>query len=131
MAKMIHSMIRITDADRSIKFYHALFNLHEKRRIEFDDFALIYLGNDESNFELELTHNYNKQAPYELGNGYGHLAFSAPDLEPLHALATHLNYAPKDIKEFFNQNTKVARFFFITDPDGYEIEVIEQSDIYR
>ncbi|KAF7774519.1 lactoylglutathione lyase [Pseudoalteromonas citrea] len=131
MAKMIHSMIRTTDADRSIKFYHALFNLHEKRRIEFDTFSLIYLGNNESEFELELTHNYNQKTPYELGNGYGHLAFTTPELATLHALATQLNYAPKDIKEFFNQNTKVAKFFFITDPDGYEVEVIEQSDIYR
>ncbi|MBQ4847480.1 VOC family protein [Pseudoalteromonas sp. MMG013] len=131
MAKMIHTMVRVTNAEQSIKFYHALFNLHEKRRLTFDDFTLIYLGNEDSDFELELTHNHAQKNQYELGNGYGHLAFTTPDLNSLHQLAIELGYQPKEIKQFFNHSTLIATFFFITDPDGYDIEVIERSKIYR
>lgn len=130
MAKMIHSMIRVKDAERSIQFYHDVFALEEKRRVDFDDFCLIYLGNKETSFELELTWNHNSNTDYDLGNGYGHLAFAAEKLEPLHQRASELGYQPKEIKSFYNKDTLVATFFFIKDPDGYDIEVIERSELY-
>lgn len=130
MAKMIHSMIRVLDVANSVQFYHALFDLKVCRRLDFNEFSLIYLGNDKSDFELELTHNLDQVTPYKHGNGYGHMAFSTPHIETLHQRAHQLGYHPKEIKSFYNCSTLVAKFFFIKDPDGYDIEVIQQSDNY-
>lgn len=131
MAKMIHTMLRVKEATRSIKFYHEVFQLREKRRVELDDFSLIYLGNVESDFELELTCNHNQENSYQLGNGYGHLAFAQTHISLLHELAESLGYSPNDIQYFYNKNRLVAKFFFIEDPDGYKIEVIEKSSTYQ
>ncbi|KJY94066.1 VOC family protein [Pseudoalteromonas piscicida] len=131
MAKMIHSMIRVKDADRSIKFYHDVFALAVKRRIDFNDFSLIYLGNNETSFELELTWNHDTTVDYTIGNGYGHLAFATDNLLAVYNKAQKNSYCTKEIKDFYNQNVLIARFFFIKDPDGYDIEVIEKSDVYR
>lgn len=131
MAKMIHTMIRVKDADQSIRFYHDVFALTVKRRIDFSNFSLIYLGNGQTSFELELTWNHDMQSEYIHGNGYGHLAFVVDELESTFEQALALGYRPKAIKDFYNQDVLVAKFFFITDPDGYEIEVIEKSDVYR
>ena len=82
MPKMIHSMIRVRDEARSLAFYE-LFGLEIAERLDFESFSLIYLSNAESGFELELTVNKDDKT-YELGNGYGHLAFLEDDLEALH-----------------------------------------------
>ncbi|MCG9761560.1 MULTISPECIES: VOC family protein [Pseudoalteromonas] len=131
MAKMIHTMVRVKDAEQSVKFYHDVFALAVKRRIDFSNFSLIYLGNDETSFELELTWNHDVAEEYTLGNGYGHLAFVVDDLAAVFNQAQEKGYQPKEIKDFYNQSILVARFFFIKDPDGYDIEVIERSDVYR
>ncbi|MCG7536289.1 VOC family protein [Pseudoalteromonas sp. OOF1S-7] len=131
MAKLIHSMVRVMDLQKSLAFYHDVLALGERRRIEFDDFSLVYLGNEEAEFELELTWNHNTGQPYELGNGYGHIAVVVDDLAPVHTKAQALGYQPKEIKSFYNGDTLVARFFFITDPDGYQIEVIERSETFK
>jgi len=131
MAKMIHSMIRVLNEKKSLQFYQDVLNLREKRRLSFESFALIYLGNDETDFELELTVNFNQKEAYQMGDGYGHLAFAANNIEMRHQNAVSLGYQPNDIKEFYNGDELVAKFFFINDPDGYSIEVIERSEIYR
>ena len=80
MAKAIHSMIRVLDLDRTMAFYDEAFGLKEADRFDFDDFTLVYLRNDESEFEVELTLNKGTTEPYDLGNGYGHLAVSVDDV---------------------------------------------------
>ena len=131
MAKMIHSMIRVMNAEKSTQFYQDILNLEVKRSLNFKGFDLHYLGNDESDFELELTVNHDKTQPYILGDGYGHLAFSAQNIESLHQRAAQLGYRPRPVKSFYNDDELVAKFFFITDPDGYEIEIIERSEQYH
>ncbi|QPB84584.1 lactoylglutathione lyase [Pseudoalteromonas rubra] len=131
MAKLIHSMVRVMDLQKSLAFYHDVLALGERRRIEFEHFSLVYLGNEEAEFELELTWNHDTQQPYELGNGYGHIAVVVDDLAPVHAKAEVLGYQPKEMKSFYNGDTLVARFFFIADPDGYQIEIIERSETFR
>ena len=69
MAKPIHSMIRVMDELQSLAFYEAAFGLKIAQRFDFDDFSLIYLRGEESGFELELTVNFGRTQPYELGNG--------------------------------------------------------------
>jgi len=123
MAKPIHSMIRVLDEVRSVDFYHRAFGLLIADRYAFDGFTLVYLTSPEDDYELELTINHGRTEPYTHGNGYGHIAeqarFAAEGL------------APEPVKEFHREGALMARFFFVTDPDGYRIEVLEQHGRYR
>lgn len=130
MAKAIHSMIRVLDEARSLAFYAAAFGLHIADRLDFDSFTLIYLSNAESGFEVELTVNKGRANPYNLGDGYGHLAFSVDDLDAEHARMTQVGLAPRKVVEFSPAGTVIARFFFIADPDGYQIEVLQRGGRY-
>ena len=121
MAKMIHSMIRVRDEARSLAFYE-LFGLEVADRLDFESFSLIYLSNPESGFELELTVNKGDKT-YDLGNGYGHLAFLEDDLETLHGRLAEAGHQPREIKDFAPDGDVVARFCFVADPEGYAVAV--------
>ena len=129
MAKFIHTMIRVSSLDASIEFYRDALGLHEKHRLDFPAFTLVYLGNAESPAEIELTFNKNQAEPYEHGTAYGHVAFSVSDLEATHADIQALGMAPTPIRQL-EQNGHAARFFFVTDPDGYKIEVVQSGGHY-
>lgn len=130
MAKAIHSMIRVLDLDRSIAFYRDAFGLEPADRYEFDGFTLVYLRNIEADFEVELTLNHGRTEPYALGDGYGHLAVSVRDVEAEHARATALGLTATPVKELGSGGRPLARFFFLTDPDGYKIEVLQRGGRY-
>jgi lactoylglutathione lyase len=131
MAKTIHSMIRVLDEQRSLDFYRRAFGLEVAERFGFDGFTLVYLSNGESDFELELTINHGRTEPYALGDGYGHLAFSVDDLEAEHARMETLGLKPLPVKEFMHEGKLLAKFFFIQDPDGYKIEVLQRGGRYK
>lgn len=130
MAKLIHSMIRVLDESRSLAFYEQAFGLHVADRLEFDSFTLIYLSSPESDFELELTINKGRTDPYTIGDGYGHLAISVPDLAAEHARLTAAGLSPRKLEDFAPGGTVIAKFFFIADPDGYQIEVVQRGGRY-
>ena len=130
MAKVIHSMIRVLDVERSKEFYEKAFGLKEIRYLHFDDFALMYLGNDENDFEIELTLNKGRKDAYTHGDGYGHIAVCVDDLDAEHARIKSLGYEPQDVVEFSPGGELLAKFFFIKDPDGYEIEVLQRHGAY-
>jgi lactoylglutathione lyase len=128
---MIHSMIRVIDEDRSVDFYKRAFGLDIVNRIEFADFALVYLADAaESEFELELTINFGRTEPYNIGDGYGHIAVVVDDLEAEHARFTAAGFNPRKLVDFKNGEEQIARFFFVADPDGYQIEVIQKAGRY-
>ncbi|MCA1404246.1 VOC family protein [Ensifer sp. IC3342] len=131
MAKAIHSMIRVIDEKRSVDFYCRAFGLDVAERLDFETFTLVYLSNAESTFELELTINKERTEPYALGDGYGHLAFSVADLDAEHRRLTEAGLSPNKIVEFERDGTLLARFFFIADPDGYKIEVLQRHGRYK
>ncbi|NRP72468.1 Lactoylglutathione lyase [Ensifer psoraleae] len=131
MAKAIHSMIRVIDEKRSVDFYRRAFGLDIAERLDFETFTLVYLSNAESPFELELTINKGRTEPYALGEGYGHLAFSVADLDAEHRRLTEAGLNPNKIVEFERDGTQLARFFFIADPDGYKIEVLQRHGRYK
>ena len=131
MAKAIHSMIRVLDEARSVEFYQKAFGLEVADRLDFDDFTLIYLSNPETEFEVELTVNKGTTEPYDLGNGYGHLAVSVEDLDAEHARFEAEGLNPRKLVEFAPGGTLVGRFFFVADPDGYQIEVLERSGRFK
>lgn len=130
MAKMIHSMIRVMEEERSLAFYKTAFGLEPAQRLDFETFTLIYLANGESTFELELTVNKDRTEPYDLGNGYGHLAVSVEDVAAEHARLTALGLQPRKLVDFAPGGEVIATFFFIKDPDGYEIEVLQRAGRY-
>lgn len=130
MAKTIHSMIRILDEARSLAFYDAAFGLKVADRLDFDSFTLIYLSNSESSFEVELTVNKGRTEPYALGDGYGHLAVSVDDADAEHARMTAAGLSPRKLVDFAPAGSVIARFFFIADPDGYQIEVLQRGGRY-
>lgn len=127
MARLVHSMIRVLDEARSVAFYRRAFGLEVADRLDFDAFTLVYLANSEADFELELTVNKGRAEPYDLGDGYGHLAVTVDDLDAEHARFTEAGFEPRRIVEFAPAGTRIARFFFVSDPDGYQIEVLERS----
>ncbi|PZP43046.1 MAG: lactoylglutathione lyase [Azospirillum brasilense] len=131
MAKSIHSMIRVRDEARSLDFYRRAFGLEVAERLAFDGFTLIYLSNPESEFELELTVNDGRAEPYQLGDGYGHLAVSVEDLEAEHARFEREGLSPLPLKELKHEGRPLARFFFVQDPDGYRIEVLQRGGRFR
>ncbi|MEN3931148.1 VOC family protein [Microvirga sp. W0021] len=130
MAKIIHSMIRVLDEARSVDFYMRAFGLAVAERFEFDGFTLIYMSNKESGFELELTVNHGQTEPYNLGNGYGHLAFSVDDINADHARMETEGFAPTAVKSLTYNGKPLASFFFVQDPDGYKIEVLQRGGRY-
>lgn len=131
MAKTIHSMIRVLDEARSVAFYERAFGLKVADRLDFPEFTLIYLSNAESDFELELTVNKGQAGPYALGDGYGHLAVSVDDLDAEHARFEANGLSPRKLVSFAPAGEVIARFFFVADPDGYQIEVLERGGRYK
>ncbi len=129
MAKLIHSMIRVLDLQRSIDFYHNAFGLQESHRMDFPSFTLVYMRDRDSGTEIELTLNKGQKEAYTHGSGYGHVAFCVDDLTEQQALLRRLGYAAGDIKELA-ASSGAARFFFTSDPDGYKIEVLERAGHY-
>jgi lactoylglutathione lyase len=130
MSKAIHSMIRVLDEARSLAFYDTAFGLKVADRLDFDTFTLIYLSTPESTFEVELTVNKGRTEPYNMGDGYGHLAVSVDDVNAEHSRMTAAGLAPRKLVDFAPAGSVIARFFFIADPDGYQIEVLQRGGRY-
>jgi lactoylglutathione lyase len=130
MAKPIHSMIRVLDEDRSVSFYRRAMGLEIVDRFEFDSFTLVYMRDPASSFELELTVNKGRTEPYQLGDGYGHLAVAVDDLEAARDRMIGANASPGDIKSLNREGALLARFFFVKDPDDYSIEVLQRHGRY-
>lgn len=127
MAKMIHSMIRVLNEARSLAFYETALNLRPVETVVFESFSLIYLANQEQSFELELTVNHGRTEPYDLGNGYGHLAVSVQDVVAEHARMEKAGLSVTPVKTMENNGRVIGTFFFLTDPDGYKIEVLQRG----
>ena len=127
MAKPIHMMVRVKEEARSVDFYRKAFGLEISERVDFPDFTLIYMKGAQSPFEVELTVNKGRAEPYSLGDGYGHMAFVVDDLAAEQARMKSAGLAPKDIKQMAHDGKPFGTFFFIEDPDGYKIEVLQRG----
>nr|WP_249188929.1 VOC family protein [Burkholderia cenocepacia] len=123
-------MIRVRELEPAIFFYTKGFGLRESHRLDFPSFTLVYLRDPESGFEIELTLNKGHTEPYDLGNGYGHMAFCTADLNSLWQTLEILGSHPTEIKSLSVDGNTVAKFFFVSDPDGYKIEILEKAGHY-
>lgn len=132
MPKLIHTMIRVQDLSRSLDFYDKVFGFKVSHRLDFPDFTLAYLRNDEADTEIELTWNKGRDEPYSHGDGYGHVAFVVDDAKADRQRVIDMGLAPNDLREFrADDGALIARYYFIQDPDGYKIEVLERHGHYR
>ena len=114
--KMIHENYNVSDLERSLTFYKEALGLEEIRRKTTEDFIIVYIGNAETDFELELTWLKEHPQPYDLGEDEFHLAFRTDDYEAAHALHEKMGCIC-----FENPSMGI---YFIEDPDGYWLEII-------
>lgn len=131
MTKMVHSCIRVLDDARSITWYKDAFDLDVADQLDFESFRLTYLANQHSGFELELTLNKDRDDPYVIGDGYAHLAFVVEDVAAHHEAMVSKGHEVGDLVDFAPDGSLIARFYFATDPDGYQIEVIQKGGRFR
>lgn len=124
--KFLHTMIRVKDLEKSVDFYTKELGFVESRRKEYPDkdFDLVFLTLPGSkDYELELTYNYDREEGYDLGTGYGHIAISHPDIKSIREELMEKGYEVTEIRGLSKDSSK---YFFVTDPDGYRIEIIEK-----
>ena len=121
--RMLHTCVRVKNLEESLKFYKEVFGLIETNRKDFPEhkFTLVYLSNEVNGYEIELTYNYDVEKPYDLGNGYSHIAVGVDNLEEMREKHIALGYEVTDLKGLPGNE---PRYYFVTDPDGYKIEVI-------
>ena len=131
MAKVIHTMVRVRDEAKSVRFYSDAFGLEVADRFPFDGFTLVYLRNDENDVEVELTINAGQSEPYSHGSGYGHIAVCVDDIDAEHQRLSALGLEPTPVKSLQHDGKTLATFFFLTDPDGYKIEVLKSFGRYK
>ncbi|MEQ3337420.1 lactoylglutathione lyase [Clostridium butyricum] len=121
--RMLHTCIRVMDLEKSLEFYKNALGLVETRRKDFPEhkFTLVYLSDTPDGYELELTYNYDPEKPYDLGNGFSHVAIGADDIVSLREKHMEMGYEVTDLKGLPGEP---PRYYFVTDPDGYKVEVI-------
>lgn len=121
--KMLHVCIRVKDLEKSLEFYKNGIGLIETRKKDFPEhgFTLVYLSDEDKAYELELTYNYDQAEPYELGNGYSHIAVAVEDLEEARKTHEEMGYQVTKIVSLPSSKTK---YYFVIDPDGYKVEII-------
>lgn len=122
--KMLHTCIRVMDLDASLRFYQQVLGLIETHRKDFPEhgFSLVYLSDAIGGYELELTYNYGTSTPYEMGNGFSHIALGVTDLKASHEKHQQLGYEVTPLKGLPGE---APHYYFVTDPDGYKVEIIQ------
>ena len=114
--KMVHENYNVADLEKSMAFYEKALGLREVRRINGNGFIIVYIGNEESDFVLELTWLRDWDRPYNLGDNEFHLAFEVEDYEAAHKLHEEMGC-------ICFENPAMG-IYFITDPDGYWLEIV-------
>lgn len=127
--RLLHTMLRVKDLDRSVEFYTKLLGMKELRRREVPDgkytLAFVGYGDEADNSVVELTYNWDQKDGYELGTGFGHLAVGLPDVykacEDLKRAGAKITREAGPVK--FG-TTVIA---FVEDPDGYKVELVQRG----
>ncbi|KJF70349.1 lactoylglutathione lyase [Agrobacterium arsenijevicii] len=125
--RVLHTMVRVKDLDKSIDFYTRLLGMKLLRRLEYPDgkftIAFVGYGPEDTHAVLELTYNWEQEAAYELGNGYGHIAVGVRNIyDVCNELAANGAKIPRPAGPMKHGTTVLA---FVEDPDGYKIELID------
>jgi lactoylglutathione lyase len=125
--RVLHTMVRVKDLDKSIDFYTRLLGMKLLRRLEYPDgkftIAFVGYGPEETHAVLELTHNWEQETAYELGSGYGHIALGVRNIyDVCSELVANGAKIPRPAGPMKHGTTVLA---FVEDPDGYKIELID------
>ena len=126
--QFLHTMIRVFDVDKSLKFYCDGLGLEVKRRSDYPakEFSLIFLGvpGEDDGPQIELTYNWDRTQPYDRGNGYGHIALAVPSIDELgqrlKGQGIEWSWGPGKTPG------GGGGMAFLEDPDGYEVEILER-----
>jgi len=129
--RLLHTMIRVKDLDKSLDFYTRLLGMKMLRKKDYPtgEFTLAFVGygDEDSDAVIELTHNWGQEKPYDLGSGFGHLAIGVPDVYgTCEALAKEGVKIPRPAGPMKHGGSVIA---FVEDPDGYKIELVEKKDM--
>lgn len=127
--RFLHTMIRVFDLEKSINFYTGHLGMTLLRKTDYPEgrftLAFVGYGPEDANTVIELTHNWDHPAPYEIGSGFGHFALGVADAyatcDALRADGVKIVREPGPMK---HGKTVIA---FIEDPDGYKIELIQTA----
>ena len=127
--RLLHTMVRVRDLDRSLDFYTRLLGMKMLRRMDYPSgkftLAFVGYGSEDSTAVIELTHNWDQAEPYDLGTGYGHMAIGVPDIygtcQAMSDEGATITRPPGPMK---HGSTVIA---FVEDPDGYKIELIQRA----
>jgi len=121
--KFLHNNLNVLDLKKSLDFYEKALGLVELRRMDTPDFTLVYLGDEQTAHELELTWIKARTEPYNLGDNEVHLAFGVDDFA-----AAHTRHQQMDCICYENEAMGI---YFISDPDGYWLEILPQDHASR
>ena len=120
--ELLHTCVRVVDIDASIAFYEQL-GFEVRGRLNFETAYNVYLGLPGDGDRLELTVNVGREEPYELGEGYNHIAMTVPDLDARLAELAQAGIEPE--RPPYQVPGKDIRIAFVRDPDGYRVELVD------
>ena len=120
---LVHTCVRVRDVDASIRFYRAL-GFEERGRLNFESAYNVYMGLPGDGDRLELTVNVGREEPYDLGDGYNHVAVTVEDIEATLADLAELGVEPEKPPYHPGGRDDLPLIAFVADPDGYRVEII-------
>ena len=121
---IVHTCLRVLDPDASLRFYEAL-GFRQTGRLTFETAYNLYLGLPGDGDRLELTVNVGRTAPYDLGDGYNHVALTVDDLDAVLARLAGIGVRPEKPPYRPGGRDDLPRIAFVADPDGYRVELID------
>ena len=124
--RFVHTCVRTVDPDKSVAFYEAL-GFERRGKLAFQTAYNIYMGLPGDGDALELTVNHDRTEPYELGDGYNHMAITVDDLDAVLADLATKGIEPEK-PPFAPGGREEYRICFVTDPDGYRVELIDGGE---
>ena len=124
---LVHTCVRVRDADASVAFYRAL-GFEERGRLNFESAYNVYLGLPGDGDRLELTVNVGRDEPYDLGEGYNHVAVTVDDLDATLGRLEEIGVAPEKPPYHPGGRDDLPRIAFVADPDGYRVELIDGGE---
>jgi lactoylglutathione lyase len=123
-SSFVHTCVRVLDIEASVRFYEAL-GFERQGRLQFETAYNVYMGLPDDGDKLELTVNHDRDTPYDLGDGYNHLAIAVDDIDAALAKLSAIGVEPE--KPAFHPGSRddLPLIAFVADPDGYRVELID------